>query len=414
MTRVVAGAASSLDPPRSRLRAASRSRLPVACAPAVLAVGAAAQARRSPSAAGGRAVLGHTSATSTTSTPTARSTTASSTSPTAVRARARASSRTTCTRTTCRRSSRVERFPAAKRIAVQHHHAHVAACVAEHGLDGPRSSGVAFDGLGLGDDGTFWGGEFLRRRSAHGYRRVGAVRARARCPAGRSAVREPVPDGARLPVRRGGRPGGRAASTRPDSRRRSSAGSIRGRSRSSGHDRARPQRPRGLERRPAVRRRGRARWACGDVAELRGRRRRSTSNGSPRRSPGRRRASAARSTGATGCWSTTRGPTLAAAARGRRGRDGRAAGLAAGFHAAIVALTVASCCAEAAGETGVRPVCLSGGVFQNALLTGERSARPAPAGFASLRHRAVPPNDGGISLGQAGDRRGARSTEREG
>ncbi len=81
-----------------------------------------------------------------------------------------------------------ERLPL---VEVQHHHAHVAACLAENDrrLDAPPVLGIALDGLGFGDDGTIWGGEFLLA-DYRAYQRLGTFKPVA-MPGGAKAVREP-------------------------------------------------------------------------------------------------------------------------------------------------------------------------------------------------------------------------------
>ena len=73
-------------------------------------------------------------------------------------------------------------------IGVQHHHAHIASLMAEHGLEGPVI-GVAYDGSGMGTDGTAWGGEFLVAEYAR-FRRIATFRPIA-LPGGDEAIRQP-------------------------------------------------------------------------------------------------------------------------------------------------------------------------------------------------------------------------------
>ncbi|MCP9449132.1 MAG: carbamoyltransferase HypF [Nitrospira sp.] len=80
-------------------------------------------------------------------------------------------------------------------VAVQHHHAHVVSCMAEHGLEGPVL-GVAWDGAGYGTDGVVWGGEFLIAEPDR-FERFAHLRP-FRLPGGEAAMKEPARSAASL------------------------------------------------------------------------------------------------------------------------------------------------------------------------------------------------------------------------
>ena len=123
-------------------------------------------------------------------------------------------------------------YPAGRRVAIQHHHAHLASCAAEHGITG-QFIGVAYDGLGMGDDGTLWGGEILAA-DLLGYRRLGRF-GRAPMPGGALAVKRPWRMAlgyllaAERPAADGGRDGDPNDGIDPTSRPRSWPGSTRAR-----------------------------------------------------------------------------------------------------------------------------------------------------------------------------------------
>jgi hydrogenase maturation protein HypF len=79
-------------------------------------------------------------------------------------------------------------IPGLPKLGVQHHHAHMASCMAENGLEG-EVIGVIFDGAGYGADGTVWGGEFLL--GGYGEFRRMAHFLQVPMPGGDAAAREP-------------------------------------------------------------------------------------------------------------------------------------------------------------------------------------------------------------------------------
>lgn len=267
----------------------------------------------------------------------------------------------------------------ARTVAVQHHHAHVAACIAEYDHRGPVI-GVAFDGTGLGTDGAIWGGEFLLVEGAR-FERRGHL-AYVPLPGGDAVARRPWRSaashlaGAGLPV---SQPRGvsdaewnvvRQLLARPDQPTRTSSvgrlfdavASLLGVCHVSRFE-------------------GEAAMALEAVAD--------------------KHTTRVYGSGLTGndMWTADPGEIVRSVLDDLdRGRP--VAEIAGAFHRSLCRLVVAGC-SRVREYAGVGTVVLTGGVFMNSLLSQTTSDALAAKGFQVLMPSAVPCNDGGIALGQA-------------
>jgi hydrogenase maturation protein HypF len=245
-------------------------------------------------------------------------------------------------------------------VEVQHHHAHAAACLAEHGEPGPALA-LVFDGTGFGPDGTLWGGELLRADLA-GYERLAWLEP-VPLPGGEAAVREPWRLAA-MHLERAGLP-----VPWPEWERVRASLAVNA-PLASGMGRLFDSVAALLGVRERISYEGQAAvelellagdtpaqplpWRFGATTQL-----------------------------VTDCYLLLRA--------GRPREE-----IAAAFHETVAASSVAECSAFG-GDT----VVLSGGAFQNRRLAASTRAGLEAAGFRVLEHRLVPPNDGGISFGQA-------------
>lgn len=263
-------------------------------------------------------------------------------------------------------------------LRVQHHHAHAAACAAEHRLEGPCLA-LAWDGTGLGSDGTLWGGEALRIEGAS-FRRIGYLRPFP-LPGGDRAAREPRRSAAGLLWSCLGAKGW------PEIAR-------------SWWTEAEFQLLQCMLRQDLNCPRSSSLGRLFDaVAALTGLQAQAGFEGQAAMALEFAAGSAAPAAGLPwewaerdGCLVADPGPMLEALLTGRWDP----AALARRFHEGLADLALAW-----ARHAGLGRVVLAGGCFQNALLTALVTERLAAAGFQVHRHRLLPPNDGSISAGQA-------------
>jgi hydrogenase maturation protein HypF len=271
-------------------------------------------------------------------------------------------------------------------VAVQHHYAHIAACLAENEYSHP-AIGVAFDGTGYGLDGTIWGGEFLIADFT-GFERKASLRP-IPMPGGEGAVREPW----RM-----------AVAYLLDA-----------------FDGELPNYP-GIEQLkdqpidlllPALRQRINTPLTSSSgrlfdaVAGMMGLILQSRFQGQAAMALEQLAGEAKRPFPLPSAvidhdhdlQRLDFRPVIREIIAGIR-RDASKPELALGFHLAV-ANGILNICKQLRATTGLQTVALSGGVFQNRLLLAQVIQLLETAGLTVLHHRHVPPNDGGIALGQA-------------
>ena len=249
--------------------------------------------------------------------------------------------------------------------AVQHHHAHAAACLAENGREGPALA-LVFDGTGYGTDGTLWGGELLRC-DLEGFERLAHLEP-VPLPGGEAAIREPwrctaaYLERAGLPVPFGDWPRVRE-SLKVNAPLSSGMGRL-------------------FDAVAAL-------LGVLEIASYEGQAAIELEQlaGDTQADPYTARIEGGSIIGAD----------LVAAAHADLLAGRSHAEIAAAFHEGVAASAAAVC--ETAAEP--RTVVLSGGTFQNLRLLASLRARLSTLGFEVLAHRRLPPNDGSISYGQA-------------
>jgi hydrogenase maturation protein HypF len=269
-------------------------------------------------------------------------------------------------------------LPGLPKIAVQHHHAHIASCMAENGLSG-EVIGVALDGTGYGTDGQIWGGEFLVagytgfERRAH-FRYIPLA-------GGDTAIREPwrcalaylletfgsqaqlgligIPEDRERVVRRMIATGVNTVQTSSCGRLFDAVSSLVG-------------------LRHEVNFEGQAAVELESLADPAENRRYSFEI--EPRDP----------------WLIDFRPMIEEIVKTRSAP----AAIAARFHNTLAA-AIAETCTRLRSATQLNRICLSGGTFQNVRLLGSVCGLLRRAGFEVYLHAAIPPNDGGLALGQA-------------